>query len=88
MKDNNGFMACPFCGRTDKVVVMDKQFFYALQGEHDTAAMTVKCERCAVEMWEHTWRTKNYEKRVDILRRKWNKRAAVSQETEGDESSE
>ena len=83
-KDNNGFMACPFCGRTDKVVVMDKRFFYGLQGEYDTACITVKCERCMVELHDHTWSEKNYERRVDILRREWNKRAAVSQETEGE----
>jgi len=77
-KDNNGFMACPFCGRTDEVVVKDKQFFYRLQGEYDTANMKVECERCKVEMMEYTWSEKNYERRVNLVRRKWNERAAKS----------
>ena len=54
-KENNGFMACPFCGRTDKVVVMTEDFFYELQGRHDTAALTVTCKRCEAVMWEHTY---------------------------------
>lgn len=84
-KENNGFMACPFCGRVDEVVVMEKSFFYELQGEYDTACISVKCERCNVELHDHSRSIKNYEKRVDILRRKWNKRATVSQEKkEGD----
>ena len=77
-KENNGFMACPFCGRSDKVVVLEKSSFYELQGENDTAAMSVRCTRCDAEMWEHTRSVKNYEKRVNIARKKWNKRAAVS----------
>lgn len=83
-KESNGFMACPFCGRIDKVSVLAKQTFYELHGEHGTAAMVVECLRCSVSVWEHTSSERNYEKRVDILRRKWNKRAAVSQETEGE----
>lgn len=82
-EENDGFKACPFCGRADKVVVLGKQWFYELQGENDTAAMVVKCERCNAEIWEHTTSEKNYEKRVELVRKKWNKRAAVSQETEG-----
>ena len=87
-KENNGFMACPFCGRTDKVVVMTEDFFYELQGRHGTAALTVTCKRCEAVMWEHTHMVKKYERRVDMLRRKWNKRAAMPQETEGGESNE
>lgn len=80
-KDNNGFLPCPFCGQSDKVSVLGKQSFYDLQGEHGTAAMLVQCYRCNVMVWEDTSSEQNYERRVDILRRKWNKRAAVSQET-------
>lgn len=83
-KENNGFMACPFCGRTDEVAIQEKGFFYELQGEHDTAALAIKCERCKVTMYDFTLSEKKYEKRVALLRRKWNKRAAVSQETEGE----
>ena len=83
-KDNNGFMACPFCGRSDKVVVTGEHSFYELQDKNDTAALMVECTRCMTMMWEQTVSEKKYEKRADILRRKWNKRAAVSQETEGE----
>ena len=78
-KESNGFMACPFCGRADEVVVMDEDLFYKLK-----CAVTVKCKRCGVEMVDNTWSKRKYEKRLDILRRKWNKRAAASQETEGE----
>ena len=78
-KENNGFIACPFCGRADRVVVMDEDLFYKFK-----CAVTVRCKRCDVEMVDNTWTEKNYEKRVDILRRKWNKRAAMPQETEGE----
>ena len=77
-KENNGFKACPFCGRADEVAVQEKGFFYELQGEYDTAALAVKCERCKVTMYDFTLSEKEYEKRVALLRRKWNKRAAVS----------
>ena len=83
-KENNGFMACPFCGRTDKVDVMDEHLFYELQGKYGTAAVMTECKRCNVNMYEHTSSVKNYEKRLELMRRKWNKRAAMPQETEGE----
>lgn len=87
-KENNGFMACPFCGRTDKVVVLDEHLFYKLQGKYGTAAVSVECKRCSVDVYEHTSAEKNYEKRLELMRQKWNKRAAMPQETEGGESNE
>ena len=80
--EQNGFKACPFCGRADELDVMTEDCFYRLQGEYDTACISVKCERCDVDLIDHSSSIKNYEKRLDILRRKWNKRAAVPQEKE------
>jgi len=78
-KEQDGFKPCPFCGRSDKVVVMTDKFFYELQGEYDAATLTVRCERCRAELNDHSWKERNYNRRVAILRRKWNKRVAIEE---------
>ncbi len=68
---------CPFCGETKFLQVDDKQEFYELQGESKDgqAAFMMRCTKCDVEMWEHSFHFRNYETRLKLIIEKWNRRA-------------
>lgn len=70
------FKACPFCGGKN-LDIQDKESFSALQGEHGAAALVIRCNDCYVEMWEHSHEIKVYAKRLELLAKKWNRRAEV-----------
>lgn len=65
---------CPFCGETKSLQVDSRKTFYELQGENGEAALCMSCEKCALDMWEHSFRVHNYEKRLELLAKKWNRR--------------
>lgn len=65
---------CPFCGNK-KFDVTREKIFYELQGETGSASVRLTCWDCQTDMWEHTWAEKDYYKRVELLVKKWNRRA-------------
>lgn len=68
------FKSCPFCGYTNLEVTPNDRF-YELQGKHVTASLRLVCRMCKTEMWEHSWGERDYDKRVQMLADKWNRRA-------------
>ena len=68
------FKPCPFCGNTE-LSVTSKANFCELQGETGSASIHVTCWKCSTDQWEHSWGEHNYDKRVQLLADKWNRRA-------------
>jgi hypothetical protein len=71
MKNDPTF--CPFCGNK-KLEITPKNQFYELQGMYGDAAIQIRCWECNTEMWEHSRTEKDYDKRVKLLVKKWNRR--------------
>jgi hypothetical protein len=69
---------CPFCGNT-KLAVTPKNQFYEVQGEYGDAAISIRCWECSVDMYEHSRTERTYEKRVELLIDKWNRRVDYEQ---------
>lgn len=65
---------CPFCGSKKDLELMGRTFFYALQGEHGDATVSIRCTKCHSELYDHHHGTHNYERRLDMLFKKWNNR--------------
>ena len=74
-KDSLNLRECPFCGNK-KLDVTTQSRFYELQGQYGTAAVCVRCWECSTDMYDHTSNEKNYEKRIALLTKKWNRRAS------------
>lgn len=68
------FKPCPFCGNEELELLTEKDF-YAVQGRTGSAAVRLRCWSCSTEMWEHSREEHNYDKRVQMLAAKWNRRA-------------
>ena len=69
------FKPCPFCG--NKVMhLTEKNLFYDAQAKTGYACISVRCYKCKVDMYEHTYDVTGYYKRVEMLREKWNMRAS------------
>lgn len=67
------FKPCPFCGNTEFEVTSENDF-YGLQRKNDRASISVRCWPCNMEYWEHSWGERDYDKRVQMLADKWNRR--------------
>ena len=64
---------CPCCGNT-KLDIFGESDFYFLQGEHGKSCISIRCWKCHLEMYEHTFSEKDYNKRREMLLTKWNRR--------------
>lgn len=65
---------CPFCGRTDNVVIMTPNFFNKVQDNYDQAMLEIKCTSCKVSMCDYQRDEHDYWKRREALVAKWNTR--------------
>lgn len=65
---------CPFCGGM-KFRFSDKSKYYELLVEHGIACISMSCEKCKLDMYEHTDSIRNYDKKLEKLIKKWNSRA-------------
>ena len=68
------FKPCPFCGNTEFEITPERRFL-ELQLESGSATIHVSCRECKTEMWEHSYAEHDYDKRVQMLADKWNRRA-------------
>lgn len=66
---------CPFCGRTDLDVSTESDFNLLQRRNGGTACIAVRCWHCYADMFEHTYSEKDYNKRLEMLLTKWNRRA-------------
>ena len=72
--DVNELKPCPFCGGM-KFNFSDKSSYYELLGEHGSACILMTCEKSKLDMYEHTNSIRNYDKKLEKLINKWNRRA-------------
>ena len=77
----NGFKVCPICGKEDRLTATDETSFYKLEALNDTACINVQCNRCNVMVYDFTLEEKRYEKRLEMVRVKWNQLAHAEPET-------
>ena len=64
---------CPFCG--GEPVLYDRETFEMLDEKNGSACITIECNECKMEMYEHTHDEHNYYVRLFMLVDKWNRRA-------------
>jgi hypothetical protein len=69
-----GFRACPCCGKADKLEVTSERLYQMVRADSDNgeAPVSVRCQRCSLELWDHSYAFKDYDSRISMLRLKWN----------------
>ena len=65
---------CPFCGKTDKLRITDKDNFEEAYAANGRACISLDCARCNSELTEHDYDGDDYGVKVGILVTKWNNR--------------
>ena len=63
---------CPFCGGEPNV--MGKDFFEVLETENGRACIDITCNKCRLELRDHTSEEHDYYIREFIIVEKWNTR--------------
>lgn len=76
------FKPCPLCGRVDALRITPRGHFYKYWDLPPTRSslVTIRCERCSLELHEHTiesthfecLHTNNYDIVVGELKKRWN----------------
>lgn len=67
---------CPLCGETDMLRVTPYVQFHSLFDENGAATIVISCERCHLDVYEHDYSGRNYNKKIRILLEKWNRRCS------------
>lgn len=83
-----GFKVCPICGKDDKTHALDEASFYKLEALNGTACIKAECIRCGLMVYDFTSEEKEYEKRLEMVRIKWNQMAHAEEETESGEKAD
>lgn len=73
-----GWKPCPFCGKSDRLEVLGETRYEELVNANLRALVQIRCKRCDMVFMDFTFEEKDYNKRMEILRTKWNKRAEGS----------
>lgn len=63
---------CPFCGNHN-IVVTSKQSWEEVMAEHHSAAISMECTECLMDLWEMTDGI-SYEHKYNLLLERWNRR--------------
>lgn len=64
---------CPCCGNTNLDILEESSFRY-LQEKHGKTCISIRCWNCYLEMFDHTYSEKDYNKRLEMILTKWNRR--------------
>ena len=70
----DSIMPCPFCGSSDNLCVTSKANFIDCFKVNGSATISMKCENCNLELYEHDYHGKGYLTKVRILVSRWNTR--------------
>lgn len=74
----NEFKPCPLCGKTDRLELSKREWFYeSLHKDGIGSCVRLSCERCHLDLYQHTYKwsdfnTWNYDIVVGELKKKWN----------------
>ena len=69
------FIPCPFCGNAEFHFTTERSF-YEVKVETGSASIRMTCSKCSADMWEHSWGERDYDKRIQMLADKWNRRVS------------
>lgn len=64
---------CPCCGNTN-LDIFGESDFNLLQRKHGKSCIAIRCWECHLEMFDHTYSEMDYNKRLEMLLTKWNRR--------------
>ena len=64
---------CPFCGGKPKLE--DREQFEELDRKGNGACITIECNKCSLDFYEHTHDEHDYYIRAFMIVEKWNRRA-------------
>ena len=64
---------CPFCGG-EVTFGTSRTSYYAILGEHGSSCVNVRCNKCSLDMYDHSRHVKDYDERIALLAKKWNRR--------------
>lgn len=72
---------CPFCGETDELEVTPLDRFVRCGGEDESVGtcVSVTCNRCGVDVYDHHHKETDYSKRLCLLLNKWNTREGANE---------
>lgn len=73
LKEESGFKPCPICERLDRVRITTRSNFYETAGERGYHLVTIRCERCYLELWGHDCKSRNYGTHRNYIKNRWNK---------------
>ena len=77
----DGWKPCPFCGRQPYLfwdsLNRAKEAYYANLGEHGSACISIDC-KCNLTMYEQDNSVRNFDEKLEALRKKWNTRKELS----------
>jgi len=71
---------CPLCGRVEFLKVTSREDFEELYDRYGSACITLECDACDLEVYEHRVRERDYHKKVTALVNKWNTRGGGDHE--------
>ena len=71
---------CPFCGSNDKLTFTRKKSFDEIFKKEGGATISIKCDHCYAELYEHDYHGNDYVTKVKLLIKKWNTRGGDADE--------
>lgn len=78
-------LGCPICGKDDRVEVLtSKNTYETLYKEEGSACISIRCWRCALELYDHTpFGIDQYEQKKNVLIARWNNMPRKENEDDG-----
>lgn len=64
---------CPFCGGQPEIE--DRKTFERLDRDGNGACITIECNNCSLDLYDHTHDEHDYYVRAFLVVEKWNRRA-------------
>ena len=75
MRQIKGFRPCPFCEKTDRMLISTEDSLQNQLKDGDGASLSIECIKCGLQVWVHTEKEITYQMIVSMLQKKWNRLA-------------
>lgn len=66
------FKPCPICGHSDVLDITFEESYNRIYMESGCACVAIHCQRCSLDLYEHTDSIKVYDDKVRRLAEVWN----------------
>ncbi len=83
----NAFNPCPLCGKKDRLDLTSQEIYAECLSESGSACVGIDCRRCDLSIYTYGTNPIKYDDRVQILKSRWNRLAAVPDSPEEKEQS-